>query len=161
MLLPNCGPLPQTSQTCAMAVLQILWCPNPRWMVRPQHHPGRLFLTRPAVPSLVARNEPAERGAQRHTAPRLAEFPVYPETARDPNSPNCCPRSTNPAPDDNSAKKNSLPGRPGRVSEGSQSEKGSPNLVGKLDRKNRVSGLAARRLTPRARRCRSIPRQTC
>src|SRR5258708_20355751 len=79
MLLPNCGPLPQITQTCAMTLLQILWC-----FVLPQP-PRRLLLTRPAIPSIPVRDRPAVRGAERHTAPRLAEYSVYPEMAQDPN----------------------------------------------------------------------------
>src|SRR6266567_1324632 len=122
-------------------------------MVRPQPLRATLSVS-PRHPVACSRNGQGERGAQKRTAPRLAEFPVYLEMARDPNSPNRPPRSANPAPDDNSAKKIPSPEDREGFRKAHTVRKGRRQLQGE-------GGLTARRLTPRARRCRSIPRQTC
>src|SRR5579863_1921859 len=83
MLLPNCGPLPQMSHICAIALLQILCRSNCR------NRSGVYRLTHPTRPCARA----AVGGEDRQTAPRLAESPVYPE----PCSP-AKPRAIPPGP---------------------------------------------------------------
>jgi hypothetical protein len=71
MLLPNCGPLPQTSHTCAIVLLQIPW-----YFVSPWPAPRASLAARPRNPAV----------AQECATRRLAEVSVYRVALRPPRS---------------------------------------------------------------------------
>jgi hypothetical protein len=81
MLFPNCGPFPQTSHTCAIALLQI-------WVFRAAALFARTNRRRFGSRICLKRQDlgPASAEVRKGTQIlRLAEYPVYPEETARPN----------------------------------------------------------------------------